>query len=221
MKQLCFVGNRSQQPVFYQAKGFFRVLRTTMILSLWLAPCFLSFTLQAQDKAKAKSASSIVWYGIDFSLAKFTLVTEDPAIIVNQYIPSINSLIQAEPEKFDLKKWFNKTEVSISLEQVNARNAKIDPSSLVITEEHSISLDDVKKVVAKYSAKDNAEMGLVFVAENLHKVKQTGSYYVCFFNPTTKEIVDAQRYEVKAVGIGFRNYWAGSVYNIMKIWLKQ
>jgi hypothetical protein len=58
------------------------------------------------------------------------------------------------------------------------------------------------------------------VAENLHKVKQTGSYYVVFFNQETKEIVDAQRFEAKAVGIGFRNYWAGSVFNIMKIWLK-
>jgi hypothetical protein len=125
-----------------------------------------------------------------------------------------------EPTKFDLKKWFNKTEVTYDLDQVNERNAKIDPGSLVISDDYKTTLDDVKKVIAKYNTKGKPGLGLIFVAENLHKVKQTGSFYVCFFDQATKEIVDAQRYEVKAVGIGFRNYWAGSVFNIMKIWLK-
>jgi hypothetical protein len=125
-----------------------------------------------------------------------------------------------EPEKFDLKKWFNKTEVTFALDQVNERNAKINPDGIVISEDHKITPDDMKGVLAKYDTKGKSGIGLIFVAENLHKVKQTGSYYVCFFDQTTKEIIDAQRFEAKAVGIGFRNYWAGSVFNIFKIWLK-
>jgi hypothetical protein len=78
----------------------------------------------------------------------------------------------------------------------------------------------VKGVIAKYDTKGKSGLGLIFVAENLHKVTQTGSYYVVFFDQETKEIVDAKQYVAKAVGIGFRNYWAGSIYNIMKIWLK-
>jgi|WetSurSiteA1Bulk_404760.scaffolds.fasta_scaffold00095_5 hypothetical protein len=195
-------------------------MKTRFLISVLLISfCLVNATL-AQDKAKAKSEKAIVWYGIDFTMAKFTLVTEDPATIVNQYLAAINTLIQMEPEKYDLKKWFNKTEAAIELDQVNARNSKIDAGSLVISDEHSISLDDAKSVIAKYDTKGKAGLGLIFVAENLNKVKQTGSFYVCFFDQATKEIVDAQRYEAKAVGIGFRNYWAGSVYNIMKIWLK-
>jgi hypothetical protein len=174
----------------------------------------------AQDKAKAKSEKSITWYGIDFSAAKFTLVTEDPAVIVSQYLKSINTLIQMEPDKFDLKKFFSKTEVELDLDQVNAINEKIDPASLVISDEHKITLDDAKKAIAHYNTKGKPGLGLIFIAENPNKVKQTGSYYVCFFDQNTKEIVDAQRFEAKAVGIGFRNYWAGSVYNIMKVWAK-
>jgi len=195
-------------------------MKTKLLISLLLISCCLGSALQAQDKAKAKGEKSITWYGIDFTAAKFTLVTEDPAIIVSQYLKSINALIQMEPEKYDLKKWFNKTEATIEIDQVNERNAKIDPGTLVISDEHTITLDDVKGVVAQYDTKGKPGLGLIFVAENLHKVKQTGSFYVCFFDQETKEIVDAKRFEAKAVGIGFRNYWAGSVYNIMKVWMK-
>lgn len=177
-------------------------------------------TSQAQDKSKAKDEKAITWYGIDFTQAKFTLVTEDPSIIVNQYLKSINQLIQMEPEKFDLKKWFKKTDVTFNLDQVNEFNSKISTDGLVISDVHKITPEDAQKALAKYKTSGKPGLGLIFIAENLHKVQQTASYYVIFFNQETKEIVDAQRYEVKAVGIGFRNYWAGSVYNIMKIWLK-
>ena len=174
----------------------------------------------AQDKAKAKSEKAITWYGIDFSVAKFTLVAEEPSVIVNQYLKSINQLIQMEPEKFDLKKWFKKTEVTFNLDQVNEFNSKISTDGLVISDAHKITPEDAKKALAKYKTSGKPGLGLIFIAENLHKVQQTGSYYVVFFNQESKEIIDAEHFEVKAVGIGFRNYWAGSVYNIMKIWLK-
>jgi hypothetical protein len=195
-------------------------MKTKFLLSLLVALFCVGNVLVAQDKAKAKNEKSITWYGIDFTKAKFTLVAEDPSIIVNQYLKQINQLTQMEPEKFDFKKWFNKIEVAYDLEQVNERNAKINQEGFVISDAHKITLDDVKDVIAKYNTKGKSGLGLIFVAENLHKVQQTGSYYVVFFNQDTKVIVDAQRYEVKAVGIGFRNYWAGSVYNVMKIWLK-
>ncbi len=190
-----------------------------MFLMLVLAFGF-TISILPQDKAKAKSEKSITWYGIDFTKAKFTLVTDDPTVIVNQYLKSINMLIQMEPEKFDLKKWFSKTEVTFDLDQVNERNAKISPDGLVISDSYKITADDAKEVVKQYNTKGKSGLGLIFVAENLNKVQQTASYYVVFFNQDTKEIVDAQRFEAKAVGIGFRNYWAGSVFNIMKIWLK-
>jgi hypothetical protein len=195
-------------------------MKTKLLISVLLLSICLGTATIAQDKAKAKSEKSMVWYGIDFTVAKFTLVTEDPAVIVNQYLKSINALIQSEPDKYDLKKFFSKTEVTMDLDQVNERNAKIDPGTLVISDEHKIAPDDVKNVIKQYNSNGKAGLGLIFVAENLDKVKQIGSFYVCFFNQDTKEIVDVQRVEGKAAGFGFRNYWAGSVYNIMKGWAK-
>jgi hypothetical protein len=103
---------------------------------------------------------------------------------------------------------------------VNERNSKIDPTLLVVPDKHAITPEDVKKVISSYDTKDKTGTGLVFVAENLHKVEETGSYYVVFFDISSKEIIDMERKMGKPAGIGFRNYWAGSVYNIMKAWLK-
>ncbi|HEX2394663.1 MAG TPA: hypothetical protein VHI78_04915 [Bacteroidales bacterium] len=186
-------------------------------MALMLCLNYLTFS---QDIEKAKNEPVITWYGIDFTKAKFTLVTEDPSVIVNQYLKAINQLVQMEPEKFDLKKWFNKTETSVDLAKVTEQNSKINPETIVSNEAQTITQDDVKGVVAKYKNSGKSGLGLLFVAENLNKAQETGSYYVVFFNQDNGQIVDSRRFEVKASGIGFRNYWASTVYNIMKIWLK-
>jgi hypothetical protein len=180
----------------------------------------LCLTVSAQDRNKAMSEKSITWFGVDYSEAKFTLVTDDPTVIVNQYLKAINTLIITEVEKFDLKKFFNKTEVTPALDDVNEKNAKIDPAKLVITETYKIPPEDLQKIVKGYNTQGKTGTGLVFIAENLNKTTQTGSYYVCFFDMSTHSIIDAQPMTAKAVGIGFRNYWAGSVYNVMKTWKK-
>ncbi len=194
-------------------------MKTKLLFTVLMTLVFVVTSL-AQDRDKAREEKAIVWYGIDFTQAKFTLVTDDPSTIVNQYMKSINQLVQMEPAKFDLKKFFKKTETAIDLEQVNEFNSKLSPESIISSDEHKISPDEVKAALAKYKSTGKPGLGLIFIAENLNKAKQTGSYYVVFFDQESREIIDAKRYEQKAVGIGFRNYWAGSVYNIMKIWLK-
>jgi hypothetical protein len=195
-------------------------MKKKVLFALLIMMTGLSGILFAQDKARVMNEKTLTWYGIDFTIGRFTSITEDPAAIVNQYLKAINDLVLAEPEKYNLKTFFSKTEITPSLDQVNEKNAKIDPGTLVITDKHEVSLDDVKKVIKGYNTEGKAGMGLVFIAENLNKTSQTGSYYVCFFDLATRDIIDARRMSAKAAGIGFRNYWAGSAYNVMKAWSK-
>lgn len=195
-------------------------MKTKSLVIAVLILSFFSGTLQAQDKKKAIAEKNITWYGVDFTLARFTLVTEDPAAIVSTSLKAINNLILAEPEKYDLKKFFSKSEVTPDIDMVNERNSKIDPTLLVVPDKHTITPEDVKKLISSYDTKGKTGTGLVFVAENLHKVDQTGSYYVVFFDQASKEIIDMEHKVGKATGIGFRNYWTGSVYSVMKAWLK-
>jgi hypothetical protein len=195
-------------------------MKTKSLLIAVLILSFFSGTMEAQDKKKAIAEKNITWCGVDFTLARFTLVTEDPAAIVSTSLKAINTLILAEPDKYDLKKFFSKSEVTPDVDLVNERNSKIDPTLLVVPDKYTITPEDVKKLVSSYDTKGKTGMGLVFVAENLNKVDQLGSFYVVFFDMASKEIIDSERRVGKATGIGFRNYWAGSVVAVMKGWMK-
>jgi hypothetical protein len=179
-----------------------------------------SATAFCQGNKKTADIKSAVWLGVDFTAAKFTLVTESPEIIVNQYIKSINTLVITEQSKFDFKKFFKIPEVTYDIDQVNEFNSKIDPSKLIITNENKFEMDKVNEVIKKYDAKGNAGTGLIFIAENLNKTTKSASYYVCFFDLKTKEIIECKRKSGPVNGVGFRNYWASSIYIIMKEWSK-
>ncbi len=175
----------------------------------------------AQNRSKAFAESSVTWYGVDYSLVKFTLITESTQLIVSNYLPSINAVIVQEQDKYNIRKYFNKFNVTIELDNVNANNQKIDPVQLAITNSSSITQDDVKKLVKSYKTAGKTGMGLVFVAENMNKSTSIGSFYIVFFDLATKEIVDSQRMVGKAAGVGFRNYWAGAIVGAMKAWAAQ
>jgi hypothetical protein len=176
-----------------------------------------SFGQEAKTSADIKSA---VWLGVDFTAAKFTLVSEDPAVIVNEYLKSINTLLITEKDKYDFKKYFKIPEVTYSIDMANEFNAKIDPSKLVITDSYKFEIDKVKEVIKKYDLKDKTGTALIFVAENLNKTTKSASYYVCFFDLKTKEIIECKKKSGSVTGIGFRNYWASSIYAILKSWGK-
>jgi hypothetical protein len=190
----------------------------TSILVIILGLIISSFSHEYQVDANIKN---VVWLGVDFTAAKFTLVTEDPNVIVNQYLQAINVLIISEQEKFNIKNFFRVAEVKNNIGLVNEFNLKIDPTTLVIYDDYRLDMDQVKDVIKKYDVEDKSATGLIFVAENLNKVSQTGSYYVCFFDLTTKEIIESKRMVGAVSGFGFRNYWAGTIYNVMKTWALQ
>jgi len=117
----------------------------------------------------------------DFTAAKFTGITDNPEIIVNQYIKSINTLVITEQTKFDFKKFFKLSEVTYDIDLANEFNSKIDPSKLVITEAYKFEMDKVKEVIRKYDVKDKTGTGLIFVAENLNKTAKIRELLCLFF----------------------------------------
>jgi hypothetical protein len=179
-----------------------------------------STTSFCQESKKSADIKSVVWLGVDFTAAKFTLVSEDPAVIVNQYLKSINTLVITEQDKYNIKKFFKIPEVTNDIEMANEFNAKIDPSKLVISDTYKFEMDKVKEVIKKYDLKEKTGTGLIFIAESLNKTSKSASYYVCFFDLKTKEIIECKQKSAPVTGVGFRNFWASSIYVIMKTWAK-
>ncbi|HEY0031366.1 MAG TPA: hypothetical protein VGC65_11445, partial [Bacteroidia bacterium] len=93
-----------------------------------------SMGVKAQDAKSALSATEIVWFGLDFTKAKFVggfdqvggAAPASGSDMKTKWIPGWNMLIATEPQNFDLKKAFRKDNVIYDMKSVNELNSKID-----------------------------------------------------------------------------------------------
>ena len=193
-----------------------------LLLSLFLIG---SFTFKAQDEAKVYSANEIVWFGMDFTKAKFVGQFDQgmgamPATggdMRNKWIPQWNALIQNEQQNFDLKKALDKESVYYDIASLNTINSKINPDGLMDVNPTKIEKSVISELVKKYSSADKKDgVGLVFIVENFNKGSQTANVYVTFFDIATKKVLLCEYMNGKAAGVGMRNYWAGAVKSIIK-----
>ena len=162
-------------------------------------------------------SGDIVFLGIDYSLVRFSYIDESAAYTIRT-LPEINRLFVTEAKKYDIGKLMGKSVVKTDFDYVNNVAYNLPDGQIISNEDYKINVDDVLALISKYPDSTDDGVGLVFVAENMNKKNATGSYYVTFFNLKTKEVIAACRKTGKAGGFGMRNYWAGSIYNLMKSW---
>jgi len=162
-------------------------------------------------------SGNIVFFGIDYSLVRFSYISES-ASYTKRTMHEINRLFIIEAKKYDVAKLMRKTVTKIDLDYTNSVIDNLIEDHLIVNSDYKISADDVKTLIAKYPNSASEGIGLVFVAEQMSKLSQTGSYYVTFFDLKTKEVLTTCRKTGKAGGFGMRNYWAASIYNLMKSW---
>lgn len=172
-----------------------------------------------KERNQVISEQAVVWLGIDYSLVRFSYITEDPQTLIGS-LQDINNVVTNEVKKYDIKKYFKKSSVAYDLSIVSQNNSRIDAGKLIINSSYTITKDEVKKLVSTYNTNGRTGMGLVFIAENMSKASAVGSFYVCFIDLSTKEIIDSAKIEGKASGFGFRNYWARPVFEVMRSWSK-
>ena len=142
----------------------------------------------------AYAISRVVWFGIDFTAARFLYVPESPDEIVNQYLNAINTVIIAEPGKYNIKKFFNKDDVIYSIETVSEKNSKIDPLKVVINGDYKLGSTEVDNIIKKLDTKDNTGMGLIFIAESLNKSTVPGVTMYVFSILRQKKLLIPKRY---------------------------
>ncbi len=181
--------------------------------------------LKAQDASKVFSATEIVWFGMDFTKAKFVGQFDQgmgamPATggdMRNKWIPQWNALIQNEQQNFDLKKALNKESVYYDIASVNTINSKLDPDACLDVNPTKIEKSALADLVKKYSSTSKKDgVGLVFIVENFNKGAQVADVYVTFFDIATKKILLCGKVSGAARGVGMRNYWAGAIKAIIK-----
>ncbi len=181
---------------------------------------FFTVNLFSQDMSEIFQTEKATWFGLDYSEAYF-IGSEgftNPSDIKDRYFNSWNLLIKNEYEKYNLGKFFKKSKVEISLDNVNAVNQEVNIYDRVIDDNGKmLHLDDAKvqEMINKYNFTEDQEgLGIVFIVESYSKTAVIANYFVTFFDIKTKKVLLTERMEGKPGGFGLRNYWARSYYNV-------
>lgn len=190
-------------------------------LAILLAFFTTAQSVTAQDLAKALAPETpILYLGIDFSQARvindFSATASD---IKNRYFNGINDVVATEVKKYEWQKALGKSSYSVDLSLVSAHNAKVDESKISSSnsaDETRLKADDISKLVQGYDFSGKKGIGLLVVMESMSKSSENGAMWVTFINMDTKKVILTERMVGKAMGFGFRNYYAYTVYKVIQ-----
>ena len=179
----------------------------------------------------------IVWYGLDFSKARFVgqfdqgfgIAPAKGTDMRDRWIPGWNNLIGQEPQNFELRKTFRKDHVYYDLSAVTEINSQIDADVCMSYNPTKISTAEIDEMVKRYNGSAKSGIGLVLIVENFSKSGLVAEVHVTFFDIATKQVLLTDKVTGKPMGNGMRNFWAGAIKNILhnidgsyyRIWQKQ
>ena len=176
-------------------------------------------SLSAQSSfSEIKKQHSWAWLGLDFSNTKL-LGREgfnDPKKIIDHYFIAWNQLIFDEGDKYNVKDAFKLKQIYTEDSYFDLLNSKAKLNELFVDRSYSVSESDINNIVEGYNFSNiKQKIVLVFIVERLDKPKEQAVFWVTLINSRTKEIILTERMIGKPRGFGFRNYWAGAVYDII------
>ena len=193
---------------------------------LLLAVLFATIlTAQAQNASDlfSKSDTKIYWLGIDFSHVKligdFTQFAEAGSVgaitIRDKYFTGWNDLILNESKKYDIVGMFRKPGINFNTNGISLINATAETESMEAETEPNYKKEDIQGFIKNYNFNVKEGIGLLFVAESLNKRSESGKYHFVAIHLATNEILIHDVLIGKAGGIGLRNYWARSYYEVI------
>ncbi|MBX2965372.1 MAG: hypothetical protein KF845_04440 [Cyclobacteriaceae bacterium] len=188
----------------------------------------IAFTMLVCQALPAQNKNSIfveetpiTWLGIDFTGAMFfgdedKFATDED---IHKFMESINDLMLAEPAKYDIAKTFKKNNVTDAFQITAAQNRRFQARALIGKPEdanHQLSATIIQEIVDSYDFQGKSGVGLMFNVESFSKPTVRGVVWITFVDMATKEVILTERLSNPPGGFGLRNYWAGSIYGILK-----
>jgi len=167
---------------------------------------------------------NIRWLGIDFSHVKligdfsqFSGIGElSNRQIRDDYFVAWNKLIIAEPDKYDVKGMLRNQNMLYDIDMIRKVNSLTPLDSMESYNPPNYTIKDIEEFVSHYDTKNMEGIGILFLAESLDKSWEQGTFYFVALKLKTGEPLFIKKLSGEPRGFGMRNYWAGSVYNIIK-----
>ena len=169
------------------------------------------------------SSTPITWLGIDFSHVKligdFAQVAEagqvGPIAMRDTYFPAWNGLFFSEAEKYNVKDMLRKENVVVNTSGLDGINASTPVEDMEGTQDPGYTKEDIQGFIRSYDFQTKEGLGVLMVAESLNKVHVLAIYHFIVVDLKNNEILLHEKISAAPGGIGIRNYWARSFYNVM------
>ncbi len=188
-------------------------MKKLLVVVFCLSISVLSF---GQNAEAQKQIKDIKFFGVDFSLAKGYGV-DDSMSQLTEAFGRINGLFISEAKKYDIAKYFKKNVTGTFVSQIAELNEDISGDTFYVeSDSYQISNEELAQEIKSLPLKETDGVGLIFVAEMLNKSHSQGVYHIVFFDIASRDILDTWKATGKARGFGLRNYWAGSVYDVLE-----
>ena len=160
----------------------------------------------------------ILWVGINFSKAKFTRsgfnFTQE---ILQHYLHDWNMLILNDQKKYDIRMSFRKPVMNYNLSAITKLNKSLKVNDIltnVISSKHVYSDYQMLEYASSLKLPTTLPYSLMFVVESFDSSVKTAAIWVVISKTETQEVVLCEKFLKSPAGIGTRNYWARTFYNV-------
>mgnify|MGYP006129633015 CR=1 FL=1 len=159
------------------------------------------------------------WLGLDFSQVKLvgTEGFNDVPKIKDYYFNAWNVLMETENSKYNIPKILRLSTVHHYPSFFEMRNANTSIEGLVVKQSTILGTKQIEEIVSSYNFNAvKEEIAFMLIVESLNKRDNFGSYWATIVNTKTGKVINTERVTGIPKGFGFRNYWAGSMYDVLK-----
>jgi len=195
-------------------------MKTTLHIIFVAILAFSPIVVNAQTaKEVLTSDIQITWFGLDFSHSKGVILGASALEMKDNYIPAINELFLLEPQKFNISNAFNKSKVITDFQDVTHANSTLNTDEFEVSSKDQITpltKENIIEAIKQYNITDKKGVGLVFIVESLDKPNTQATLHLTFFSMPDGNIILTEKVFGKASGFGIRNYWANTLYSILK-----
>jgi hypothetical protein len=201
------------------------ILSSLMLFARSKARCTESMSGSKQLSAPVFTAPGFTFFGVDYSQVRLigdhghgAGTNLDPAHIRDKYFNALNELVFNEKKKYDFKKATGGKKITYDFNSVAKINLTADPAKMRSFSEHTpLTTQKLRGMVKKYEITTSPNnIGMVLIADKMDRVEVEAYYYVVFFNVADRSVLFYAYVKGKPKGMGYRNYWAGSIYSVIK-----
>jgi hypothetical protein len=180
--------------------------------ALLLLAVVLTLTLNAQDTKKVFGSPTLVWYGIDFTLAKMVgFGDESPTKIKDECFKPWNEVTI----DMDLAKVFQKNGIIKDLTGINKQNLARETSDLKSNDEvkltNEVIADRVKGLVL---GQKKEGLGAFMIVESFNKTSGYATVHVVFFDIASRQVLWLKKLSAKSGGGSTLKAWTAALKDI-------